>query len=142
MIALAPVSALEVRLGVPVGSISGADLTRIEAVLDDVSALVREEAGRDWVEDDVVTAPASVLAVVYAVALRTYRNPEGYVSENVGSGAYGYSLPKESTGCFLSDEERRIVKRAALGSTGSSGAFSIRTPSAYVPTESDRLDLA
>ena len=42
---LAPVSALEIRLGLAAGTLDGADLARAGAALDDVSALVRAEAG-------------------------------------------------------------------------------------------------
>ncbi|BCJ41670.1 hypothetical protein GCM10010168_53320 [Actinoplanes ianthinogenes] len=123
---LATVEALTVRLGGE--ALAGADLARARAALDDVSALVRLEAGVDWVAADAatITAPAAVVAVVLAAALRGYRNPDGFQSESVGS--YSYQYAQGSTSAYLSDAEIRIVKAAA---TGRARAYSIRTPPAY-----------
>lgn len=142
---LAPVSALEKRLGVEIGSLSGTDLVRAESALEDVSALVREEAGKTWVAGDppvLGEVPGSVLAVVYAAALRAYRNPDGYVSENVGQGAYTWSTSQEgANGVFLTEQEKRVVRKAA---SGGSSVYTLRTPSAlYDPvTESGSEALA
>src|SRR5690606_33461915 len=62
---LATVAELEERLGVPTGSLEGADLVRAKADLDDASALVRTAAKKDWVaEDGTSTAPAIAKTVV------------------------------------------------------------------------------
>lgn len=141
---LAPVSALEPRLGLAVGSLSGLDLARVEAALEDVSALVREEAGKTWIDPDdgvTITAPASVLAVVYSATARVYRNPDGFVSENVGQGAYTWSTSQEqASGAFLTKEERRIVRKAAAGTQS---VYTLRLrPATYDPvTDTDTGDL-
>jgi hypothetical protein len=134
MPALATVADLEVRLGVDVGSLAGADLARAEAALADVSAVVREEAGKTWVDDDdvTITAPASALAVVYAASLRIYRNPDGFVSENLG-GSYSYSYGDSEA--ILTDTERALIRKAATASTG--GVLSVVTPSAYSEPTTD-----
>jgi hypothetical protein len=130
---LASVAAMEVRLGVEEGSLEDLDLARAEAALGDVSALVRDEAGRDWVADDetTITAPPAAVAVVLQAALRTYRNPDGYASESLGGGAYGYSYAPGATGAYLSEDERLIVRRAATGRRFHGGVYTVRTPSAY-----------
>lgn len=128
---LAPVSALEVRLGVPTGSLAGADLARAEACLADVSSLIRDEAGRDWVADNgvTITAPASALAVVLQAAKRGYSNPDGYLGESL-TGYSWQADPSNGTSIYLTDTERRTVRRAARGRSAT-GALDVRTPSAY-----------
>lgn len=135
---LVPVSDLEKRLGVDVGSLVDADLVRAQTALEDVSALVREEAGKTWVDvDDVtITAPDGVLVVARTAALRQYRNPDGYVSENIGQGAYTWSTSQDgANGAYLTADEKRIVKRAANG--GGSSVYTLRTPPATYDPVSD-----
>lgn len=136
--ALAPVSALETRLGLAAGTLAGADLARAQANLGDVSSLVRAEAsqirpGTTWVDPvtgTTITAPDEVVTVVCQAAKRAYENPSGYSGENVGD--YGYQVPV--TGVYLTVEEKAIVKRAARGATVGP-AYDTRTPSAfYDPT--------
>ncbi|GAA4981255.1 hypothetical protein [Actinopolymorpha pittospori] len=128
---LAPVSALEVRLGVDVGSLAGADLARAEADLADASALVRNEAGCDWVAVDgvTITAPDPVVAVVVRAALRSYRNPDGYQGENLG-GSYSYQYAQGETGVYLTADEIRVVQLAARGA-GTGGLTTVRVLPAY-----------
>lgn len=130
---LAPVSALEVRLGVAVGSLSGADLARAGACLDDVSALVREAAGKEFTDsfgDLLEEIPAAILTVTVQASLRGYRNPDGLASESIGSGAYAYSLGQDAqAGIYLTDAERSVVAKAARGV--STSVYSVGVPSAY-----------
>lgn len=128
---LAPVSALEIRLGQPVGALAGEDLARAEANLDDVSSLIRQIADLDWVEDGISTAPHSVQVVCVRAALRVYLNPEGMQSENF-AGAYSYSKPQTDQQGYLTEEEIAIVKQAARDDGGGRPtAYTVRTPSAY-----------
>lgn len=133
---LVTVAALERKLGLDPGTLTGSDLVRAGEALDDASALVRDE-GKEWVALDgvTITAPAAVLKVVRDVALRAFRNPDGYQGENVGD--YGYQYAKGQAGDELTDREVAIVRRAAGRSAGS-GVYTIRTPSAYeTPGEPD-----
>lgn len=126
--ALAEVSALELRLGLEIGTLQGADLARASAALEDASALVRAEASKTWLDadDNTVTAPAQVITIVVKAALREFRNPDGFTSEQIGD----YSYRTDNTGgVYLTEEERRIV-RAAAGASGH-GVWSPRTPTAY-----------
>jgi hypothetical protein len=130
---LAPVSALETRLGLGQGTLAGADLARAEAALGDVSALVRTEAGSPLVDPDGVTiaAPEAILAVTLAVALRVYLNPEGYQGESVEG--YSWQAPQGAVGLILTDDETAAIRNAVAGSTagGYVSLGSVRTPSAY-----------
>lgn len=98
------------RLG---ASPEGADVDRAEAALDDASALIRTEAGEDWLDAGgaLETVPAAVEAVALAVALRAYRNPEGVQQSQVGDVSVTYAAGGGSA--FLYPQERRIVRRAA-----------------------------
>ena len=126
MKALAEVSALELRLGLEIGSLQGADLARAQASLEDASALVRAEAGKPWLDGDTVTAPAQVVTIVVKASLREFKNPDGFTSEQMGD----YSYRTDATGgAYLTEDERRIIRQAA-GTTGQ-GLVTMVTPSAY-----------
>lgn len=99
---LAEVSDLEDRLGRP---LNDAESARAEAALEDASALVREEARRDFAEG----APPAVQAVVLTSSLRVMRNPEGYVAEQIGS--YSYRRKEDDTAVYLTPAEKAIVGR-------------------------------
>ncbi|MEU4568668.1 hypothetical protein [Micromonospora sp. NPDC023956] len=132
---LATVADMEKRLGLVPGSLSGADLARAGAALEDVSALVRLEAGADWVAEDgaTITAPPAVVTVVLAAALRGYRNPDGFQGETVGP--YSYQYAQGATSAYLTAQELRLI-RAASGNSAAS-VYTLRTPSAYSePTRS------
>jgi hypothetical protein len=124
--ALAEVSALELRLGLEIGSLQGADLARANASLEDASSLVRAEAGKPWLDGNTVTAPAQVVTIVIKAALREYKNPDGFSSEQIGD--YSYRTDNVG-GVYLTEDERRIVRMAA--GTGGAGMGTIRTPSEY-----------
>lgn len=128
--ALAEVSALELRLGLEIGSLQGADLARANASLEDASALVRAEAGKSWLAEQeeavVVTAPDQVVTIVIKAALREYKNPDGFSSEQIGD----YSYRTDNTGgVYLTEEERRIVREAA--GAGAHGLWDVRVQSSY-----------
>ena len=128
---LAPVAALEKRLGLAVGSLSGSDLARAEEALADASALVRAEAGKDWVADDgvTITAPDVVVVVTRQAALRQYGNPEGHSGESIDGGTYSWQTTGP-TDVYLTDDEKTLVRRAAAGERGGFTG-TVRTPSAY-----------
>jgi len=115
---LADVTDLQARLG---RTLDGDELVRAVAVLEDASALVREEVG-DTVWTDSVTGllqpelvPGSVRAVVLRAAERTMRNPGGFSSES--SGDYTYQRTGVQPGVYLTDGEIKILRRAT-GRTG------------------------
>ncbi|HVL82689.1 MAG TPA: Gp19/Gp15/Gp42 family protein [Pseudonocardia sp.] len=109
MLPLADVHELEARLG---RVFTGEETARAAALLDDASALVRDEAGLTWVGDDglLTVVPAAVRAVVLKAAERAARNPDGFRSESAGD--YSYQRGDAEPGVFLTDAERRIVRRS------------------------------
>lgn len=136
MPAFATVADLEKRIGVETGSIEDEDLARAQSALEDASVLVRAEAGLSWYNEETeqLTAPESVVMVTLRAAIRAYRNPEGLGSESLG-GVYSYSYANGETSVYLTAEEKRIVRNAALN-VKPSGIQTVRTPSNYYdPTE-------
>jgi hypothetical protein len=121
------------------GGIDAADEDRAQAVLDDASALVRADAcGEDWVDDDdeLEEVPDVIVAIVVAVAVRAYRNPDGVRSESIGT--YSVAYADSSTAVFLTEGERRLIRRAAgctgIGSISLEGEWTTN-PAVYVPVE-------
>ncbi|MBM3679151.1 MAG: hypothetical protein FJW96_14950 [Actinobacteria bacterium] len=122
--ALASVSALEARLGV---TLAGVDAERASAALDDASALIRAEAGTDWLDDEgaLTGVPPVVEQVALAVAYRTFRNPDAFTQTSLGDASVAYDRSGQSA-VYLSREERRAVRRAA-GATAV-GAIELASP--------------
>jgi hypothetical protein len=113
--ALATAQDLERRLGRVLEA--PFEVSRVEALLDDVSALVRDEAGTDWVDADgaLVAVPASIRSVVLRSVERAIRNPDGFSAES--DGDYSYQRTGVQDGAYLTDAERAIIRRA-IGRTG------------------------
>ncbi len=140
MTPLATVASMESRLGLTPGSLSGADLQRAEDALDDASILVRAEAatvspGTTFLAIDGVTidAPDVIVTIARRVALRQYRNPDGYSSEGMGGGAYTYRYADDETSAYLTDREAAQIRQAVsvMGGARRNFSGSARTPSAY-----------
>lgn len=115
MLALADISDIEARLG---KVFTGDEATRVEALLDDASALVRDEAGITWTDPDtgqLTLVPGSVRAVVLRSVERAVRNPQGFSAESAGD--YSYQRTNVEPGVYLTDGERQIIRRA-IGRTG------------------------
>ena len=96
------------------GSVPAEDQDKVEAILEDASALILAVAKTDWDEE---TVPASVIPVVVSVARRLYENPDGYSMEMVGE--YQWQRPQAAAATFMTDEEMEIIRRA----TGSKSGF-------------------
>lgn len=123
-----------------VGGLGAADEDRAQACLDDASALVRAEAGgEDWVDDDgaLEDVPGVIVAVCVAAAVRAFRNPEGVRSEQIGS--YSVAYADTSTAVFLTEGERRIIRRAAglsgIGNVQLEGEWSVGMDAVWVPVD-------
>lgn len=114
-----------------VGGITSADEERAQACLDDSSALIRDEARLTWVDTEggLEEIPDAVVAITYAVAIRAFRNPEGIRSEQIGQ--YSVTYADGSTAAFLTDGERRAIRRAA----GRSGLGSMEIESPWAPPD-------
>lgn len=115
MLPLADITDIEARLG---RTFSGDELTRVEALLDDASALVRDEAGLTWIDPGtglLTTVPGSIRAVVLRSVERAVRNPQGFSAESAGD--YSYQRTNVEPGVYLTDSERQVIRRAT-GRTG------------------------
>lgn len=134
--ALATTEQLTVRLGK--SSFSTKDAARAAAVLDDVSALARSE-GRTW--PDAASAGADVVAVVLSASMRTYNNPNMYVSRAAGVFNHRVHDSAFATGTFTK-AELDILARARRKTKRSSGLWTLGTtraddefPTGFVPVE-------
>lgn len=115
MLPLATIQQLSARLG---REFTGAELERAEALLDDASALVRDVAGRTWIDPDtgaLESVPGSIQWVVLRAAERAIRNPDGFSSESAGD--YSYQRTGVEPGVYLTAGEEKAIRRA-LGKTG------------------------
>lgn len=122
------------------GGIAAADEDRAQAALTDASALIRAEAGdEDWVDDDggLEEVPDVVVAVCVAVAIRAFRNPDGVRQEQIGN--YSVAYADTSTAVFLTEGERRVIRRAVgltgLNSIALQGEWTVNPAAVYVPVE-------
>jgi hypothetical protein len=114
--ALATVSALEARLGIPLGTLTGADRAKAEADLEDASNLVRAETRRSWLDDNnTPNAPGAVVTIVLKAALRCYRNADEYTSET--EDGYTWRREPDSVSPYLIDAEIRLLRRYAATSS-------------------------
>ena len=105
MTALATLAEFEARYG---DTLSGADVIRAEALLDDASVLVRDVADEpDW---DDVSAPARAVQIVLAVALRAYNNPDGLINERLGDASWGWWHGTQP-GVYLTKDEADALRR-------------------------------
>lgn len=115
MIPLADTTDLEARLG---RTFSESEFVRAVAVLEDVSSLARDVAGRTWLNeagDALEGLPATVRAVVLKSAERAMRNPDGFSAES--GGDYSYQRVGVQDGVYLTEREEKLIRRA-IGRTG------------------------
>lgn len=122
---LASVADLSLRLGV---TLAGTEADRAAAVLDDASALIRGEAGTDWVDDaeQLADVPAIVASITIAVAYRAFRNPDGVAQTSLGDASVSYDRGDGQAAVYLTRDERRSVRRAA--GTSAVGAIELTSP--------------
>lgn len=115
-----------------------ADEGRIEALLDDASALVRDIiAPEDYVDDadELEAVPGAIIAVVCEAARRAFDNPAGLEGETTGNWTWRGSTKTES-GVYLTRQEKRTVRRAA----GKLGVGTVTLEGfAPIPTVDDQL---
>jgi hypothetical protein len=112
MPSLASVADLEAVVG---DIASGADTTKAQARLDYASALVRAEAGVDWVNadgDELEDVPASISMVVVAMVERAWTNPNGAVQRAAGPFSESYGTAAADR-IYLTKSDRKIIRAAA-----------------------------
>ena len=112
MPSLASVADLEVLAG----AIATGDEAKAQARLDYASALVRAEAGVDWVNadgDELEDVPAAIVSVVVAMVERAWTNPNGAVQRAAGPFSESYGTAAADR-IYLTRADRKII-RAACG---------------------------
>lgn len=113
---LAPVSALEARLRIPIDSLQGVDLAKALADLEDASNLVRAETGKSWLsEQGQPIAPGPVVTVVLKAALRCYRNPDEFSAE--AEDGYTWRREPDSVTPYLNQAEKDLLEKYAAPSS-------------------------
>lgn len=120
---LASIDALVDRLG---SELSGLELERARAAINDASALIRSEAGTDFEE-----VPAIIESICLAVAYRAFRNPDGTSQTSIGDVSLSFRREGQASAVFLSKAERRAIRKAA----GGLGATSITISTPYMSSE-------
>lgn len=113
MSAYATVFDYEARAGV---TLVDPQRTQVEALLDDIAALIRTSVPAGTVPD-----PDAARAVSVAVARRTMANPGGYRQRTVGQ--YSETLG-ETGGMYLTDAELEMLTANDSGSSGDA-AYSV-----------------
>lgn len=97
---------------------------RAQAALEDASAIIRAEAGKNWVTDGALDAdiPDIVTVVCLTVARRVVENPEGFTEMHLGDS--GGALANATGDVYLTTNEKRLIRSAA---GRSNGLFTIST---------------
>lgn len=105
---IAPVERLSARLGVALTP-GSADYVRASEALWSASTRARSIAQQsDWTAD---TVPDSVVDIVLSAAMRIYRNPDRFITNQAGSFAAGISPSDFATGdIFLTGERTELAK--------------------------------
>lgn len=123
-----PVSALERRLGLPVGTLVDEDKARAEEALSDAATLALAEVSATKATLWQTTAPDVVALVVLKAARREFENPRGMNQESLGEHSVGLT---DTSGVYLTAREIAQIKRASSGRAGQGFTGSIRIRSAY-----------
>lgn len=125
---LASLQQFEVRLGTSTlldeyGDPTDPNGLRAQAALDDASALIRGEAGENWVDEygELDEVPDIIESITMSVAGRAYQNPGGYSQATTGDASVSYSREGNAGTLYLTKSERQAIRRAA----GKSGISSI-----------------
>lgn len=114
--ALATVEQFEIRLG---RKLLDEERDRVQAILEDTSAIAVATAGADWTP---ATVPGDVQAVVLSAALRTFKNPDRYVQQAIGDYSARIDSSEFAAGLFSKAEldilKRNTVDALSFGSFG------------------------
>lgn len=98
---------LEARLGY-----APTNTDQVDALIADVSALVRVVAGTDFHDDEgnQIPTPPALLPIMTSMIRRGLENPHGYVSESIGD--YSYSTQQgQSFQIYATRNEKRLIRR-------------------------------
>lgn len=120
-------------------ALTSTEQTQVDVLIDDVSALIREEAQGELDATTSANVPASIIPVAVRAIRRALTNPDGYGQESVDG--YSYSgAPRD--GVFLRKEERRTIRRSVgklgIGTVNLEGYLPI-PHGETIPSDTDSL---
>jgi hypothetical protein len=136
---LATAAQLAVRLGYgEAGFPTEAETDRAEALLVEASELIRDEAGKTWVDGggQLDGVPSRVEKICLAAASRAFTNPEALTQRTIADSSKSFDRSGREGGedVYLTDAEERAVRKAAGGS--SFRAVTLESPYSGDATES------
>lgn len=111
---LPPLASVE-RLGKKLGyTPTGPEADRAADVLDAASTLIRDVAGKTWVEPltGVLDAvPRGIIRICVEAAYRAFGNPEGLSQRSIGDSSKSYDRAKREGGeaVYLTDAEKQRI---------------------------------
>lgn len=134
---LASLAKLATKLGY---TPTGDEASRAESLLAEASELIRDVAGKTWLNatgDEVVDVPPRVENICVAVAYRAFVNPEGLNQRSLGDSSKSYDRTGREGGedIYLTEAEERSVRKAAAGSSFAS----VTLVSPYAATDPDAV---
>lgn len=122
--------ALATREGLSARGADVSDVARVQAAIDDISALIHAETGNRWVDGDELAAgmPPVVYTVAYRVAVRML--DDSWDSEQVGP--FQGSRNSRSRDAFLNAQDKADL----AGAVGNTSGLSVLRMQAPWPTYS------
>lgn len=118
-----PVSGLETRLRIDVGSLTGPDLAAATLYISEATSLALAEVSTAMQTTWQTACPDVVAVVIYKAARREFENPSGLSQEISGE----HTITTAATsGVFLTPAEVAQVRRAAgIAGSGFVGTLSL-----------------
>ncbi len=124
------------------GPLAGDEADKVEALLEDASALIGLElVGTEvaWLEENSEEiVPAGVMAVCIQVAYRAWANPDSVAREELGAVARTYRGTDQSDALWLTQNEARLLRKAVGASSITS--IPVETPFSGDPEEIHPMD--
>lgn len=114
--ALVSVEQFQIRLG---RDVLDEERQRVEAILEDTSVIAMSAARTSWVPEKV---PSDVAAVILSAALRTFKNPDRYVQQQIGDYSARVDRSEFANGLFTK-AELDILERNSESSDLEFGSF-------------------
>lgn len=139
-----PLAAFELlarKLGGEVADFDDTEFDRGCYLLDEASELIRDVAGKTWIDDDtgaLLEVPRRIARICVAAAARAFNNPEGLSQRTMGDSSKSYDRTNREGGevVYLTDAEKADVIKAA----GRSGFTSVTLTSPYSADYGTDLD--
>jgi hypothetical protein len=117
---------------------------RAGSLLDDASELIRDAAGKTWLNDDesaVVDVPRPVQRICVTAAFRAYGNPQALSQRTIGDDSKSYDRAGLDGGeaVYLTPTEEARVIKAANGAASTFASVDLVSPynGTYVDDEGD-----